>query len=376
MDGVNPSSCAQLFVEWAARHDAGRFRMMVASLRARDAAGTYLQQRGLEVFYIAKGKFSLANVQAIHALAAAHHVDLLHLHGYSSANFGRWAARRLNIPAVMHEHAILKILPHQFLADRLLRNSTTVAVAVSRAVAQFLQEGRSVPRDKIEVIWNGIDLKAFAQPDLRAAQEFRARFAERSQKLIGTVTRLRSEKGNRYFIEAAPEILRKFPHAQFVLVGEGPERAELERLAAERGLRERVHFAGFVQNVPAALAAFDIAVIPSLREGFGLALAEAMAAGKPVVATAVGGMIEMAAHGQHALLVSPAASRELAQAVLQLLENPAQAQRLAEAARPQSANFGIEQNVLKLEMLYARLARNRQVHDAVGQMPAFEALPA
>ncbi len=362
MDGVNPSSCAQLFVEWFATHNARRFKIMVASLRAKDAAGEYLQQHGLEVFFIDKGKLSFANVNAIAAAVDALGVDVLHLHGYSSANFGRLAARRKGIPAVMHEHAILKTLPHQYLADWLLRGKTDVAVAVSNAVAAFLHQGRSVPREKIQVIWNGINLDAFRQPDRRTSQEFRARFAEGKEKLIGTVTRLREEKGNRYFIQAAHAILQDCPHARFVLVGDGPERARLEKLAAQLGIRDRLHFAGFVQDVAAVLSACDFVVIPSLREGFGLALAEAMAAGKPVVATRVGGMVEMAEHGKNALLVPPADGAALAQAVLQLMENPVQAERLRNAARQQAENFSVEKNVEALEGLYERLAHGKHSH--------------
>jgi glycosyltransferase involved in cell wall biosynthesis len=372
MDGINPSSCAQLFAEWHAKHDAQRFRIMVANLRAKDSAGEYLQRCGLEVFYIDKGKFSFANVNAIAALIDQCHADALHLHGYSSANFGRLAARRKGIPAVMHEHAILKILPHQYLADWLLRSKTDVAVAVSSAVADFLHKGRSVPREKIQVIWNGINLQAFRQPDRRKTEEFRGRFAGGSQKLIGTVTRLREEKGNRYLIQAAREVLRDFPEARFVLAGEGPERARLEKLAAQLGIQDRVHFAGFVRDVPAALAAFDVAVIPSLREGFGLALAEAMAAGRPVIATRVGGMVEMVEQDKNALLVPPADSRSLAQAIVQLLKNPVQAGRLGEAGRRQSVHFGIERNVAALEALYDQLARGKRERPAQTRMPQAE----
>ncbi|MGH7491759.1 MAG: glycosyltransferase family 4 protein [bacterium] len=360
MDGINPSSCAQLFAEWYARHETRRFRVMVANLRAQDSAGEYLEKRGLEVFYIGQGKFSLANVRAIASLVDERQVDVLHLHGYSSANFGRLAARHKRIPAVMHEHAILKILPHQFIADWWLSSKTDIAVAVSNAVADFLHKGRHVPREKIHVIWNGIDLQAFRRPDRRTSEEFRGRYAGRSQKLIGTVTRLREEKGNRYFIRAAHEVLRHFPEARFVLVGEGPERGVLEKLAAQFGIQDRVHFAGFVHDVPSALAAFDVAVIPSLREGFGLALAEAMAADKPVIATRVGGMVEMAGHEQEALLVPPADAPALAQAILEMVTDPSKAERLGAAASRRSNDFSMEKNVAALEALYERLALGRQ----------------
>lgn len=363
MDGVNPSSCSKLFVEWFAQHERSRFKIMIASLRAKDAAGEYLEDHGLEVFYINKGKVSFANVSAIADLIDAHEIDVLHLHGYSSANFGRLAARRKNIPSVMHEHAILKVQPHQFVADWLLRNKTDVAVAVSNAVKEFLIKGRSVPKEKIQVIWNGINLEAYRRPNSQSAAQFRARFATREQKLIGMIGRLRAEKGNRYFIQAAQEILRHMPNARFVLVGEGEERAQLEPLAQELGLREKLHFAGFVNDVQAALNACDVVVIPSLREGFGLILAEAMAAGRPIVATRVGGMMEMAQHEQQLLFVPPANSAALAQAALRLLQDQSLATRLAEAARTHSENFSIEKNVAALEALYSKLVSRQEARD-------------
>lgn len=363
MDGVNPSSCSKLFVEWFAQHDRSRFKIMIASLRAKDAAGEYLEDHGLEVFYINKGKVSFANVSAIADLIDAHEIALLHLHGYSSANFGRLAARRQDIPSVMHEHAILKVQPHQFVADWLLRNKTDIAVAVSNAVKEFLIKGRSVPQEKIQVIWNGINLAAYRRANLQNAAQFRARFATREQKLIGMIGRLRAEKGNRYFIHAAQEILRHMPEARFVLVGEGEERAQLERLANDLDLQDRLHFAGFVNDVQAALHACDVVVIPSLREGFGLILAEAMAVGRPVVATHVGGMVEMAQHEQQVLFVPPANNQALAQAALRLVQDQNLATRLTEAARSHSEKFSIEKNVAALEALYSKLASKHEARE-------------
>ncbi|MEK7728637.1 MAG: glycosyltransferase family 4 protein, partial [candidate division KSB1 bacterium] len=229
------------------------------------------------------------------------------------------------------------------------------------AVKDFLIKGRSVSKEKIQVIWNGINLAAYRRANLQSAAQFRARFATREQKLIGMVGRLREEKGNRYFIQAAREILQHMPDARFVLMGEGEERAQLERLTNELGVREKLHFAGFVNDVQAALHACDVVVIPSLREGFGLILAEAMAAERPIVATRVGGMIEMAQHEQQVLFVPPANSSALAQAALRLMQDQNLAARLASAAREHSENFSIEKNVAALEALYSKLAAKQKL---------------
>jgi glycosyltransferase involved in cell wall biosynthesis len=360
MDGDNPSSCALCFIEWIKQRDSQRFEVMVAALRPRDASGEYLEERGVRLFYIDKGKYSFANVEALLQLIRQEKIDLLHLHGYSSANFGRLAASRAGIPNVMHEWAVLEVLPHQFAMDWLLRNKADIAVGVSESVRDFLSRGRSVPMHKTRVVWNGVNLDKFKTVDPSEARAFREKFGIKSeQKVIGTVTRLREEKGNRYFIEAAPQVLREFPDARFLIAGDGPLREELERTAQDLGLNGKLHFAGFVSDVPVALAAMDINVMASLSEGFPFALAEAMAAGKTVVVTSVGGMKEMVQHEENGLLVPPANSAALSAALTRLLKNTAFCQFLGNAARQRSQDFSVVRNVRALETIYSELLERR-----------------
>ncbi|MDZ7291258.1 MAG: glycosyltransferase family 4 protein [candidate division KSB1 bacterium] len=363
MDGVNPSSCALCFIEWIKHRDSRRFEVMVASLRPRDAAGKHLEEHGLKLFYLDKGKYSFANVSALANLVREEKIDLLHLHGYSAANFGRLAARRAGIPSVMHEWAVLKVLPHQFLMDWLLRHKTDIAVGVSESVREFLIHGRSVPFNKTRVVWNGVNLNNFKTAEPDKVQAFREQFGiTPEQKVIGTVTRLRAEKGNRYLIEAAPEVLREFPEARFIIVGDGPLRDELAALAKQLDLEGKLHFAGFVSEVAVALAAMDIFVMASLMEGFPFALAEAMAAGKAVVVTNVGGMKEMVQHEENGLLVPSANSSALAGALMSLLKNPGLSQQLRRAARERSQAFSVERNVQALEAIYSELLASRNGH--------------
>jgi glycosyltransferase involved in cell wall biosynthesis len=364
MDGVNPSSVALCFIEWIKHRDARRYDVMVASLRSRDAASQRLEASGVKMFYVDKGKYSFANVGALTKIIRQEKIDLLHLHGYSAANFGRLASKKCGIPNVMHEWAVLKTLPHQFVMDRWLSGKTDVAVGVSEGVKEFLAQGRCVPLDKIRVVWNGVNLNNFKTAEPDKIQAFREKFGiTPEQKVVGTVTRLREEKGNRYFIEAAPQVLREFPEARFVIAGDGPLREELETLAKKLDLDGKLHFAGFVSEVAVALAAMDIYVMASLREGFPFALAEAMAAGKTVAVSGVGGMKEMVQHDENGLLVPPANSAALAEALLRLLKNPSLCQRLGEAARQRSQAFSVERNVQALESIYAELLSRKNGHD-------------
>ena len=358
MDGVNPSSCALSLIEWVAHRDRERFDVMVASLRPLDPAGRHLEDQGVRVFYLTHGKYSFANVGALATLVRRERIDLLHFHGYAAANFGRLAARRTGAPAVMHEHAVLSVLPHQFAMDWLLRHKTDVAVAVSEAVREFLVRGRAVPRGKTRVVWNGVSLDLFRGVDPAEVRRRRREFGfDDHQEIVGTITRLREEKGNRYFIEAVPRILREISDARFLVVGDGPLRTELGALARRLGLADRLHFAGFRSDIPVVLGVLDVAVMASLTEGFPVALVEAMAAGKPIVATAVGGISEIIRHEGNGLLIPPADPAALAAAIVRTLGDRVLRARLGRAARERSQAFSIQRTVAALQAIYAELLR-------------------
>jgi glycosyltransferase involved in cell wall biosynthesis len=171
--------------------------------------------------------------------------------------------------------------------------------------------------------------------------------------VVGNVARLVEQKGHRDLLAA----LARVPDARLVLVGEGPLRPELERLAASLGIGERVEFLGHRDDVPELLAGFDVFAFPSLFEGLCLAVIEAQAAGVPVVATPVGGIRETVIDGQTGLLVPPHDPAALAAGIARLLADPEEARRLARAARAQSARFSLERMVEATLALYERGAR-------------------
>lgn len=356
MSDGHPSSCTKLLADWAELHDPARFAVHFCGLQ-RDGGARYLEERGHVVHTIERGKISPAIARDIVSLARQLGAHLLHLHGYSAANFGRLAARQLDIPAVVHEHAILKVKPHQFLADLVLRGYTDCGVAISNAVREFMVRGRCIPRRRIEVIHNGVRLERFADvaPERVAALRTALGLAD-DAVVIGTVTRLREEKGNRYLVDAAARLLRQFPRAVVLVLGDGPERSFLEARARRHGIDpERFKMPGFQEDIPAALSLMQIAVVPSIREGLSLAVLEAMAAGKPIVATQVGGILELVAHEESAILVPPADGAALAAGIERLVAAPETGVTLAARARARSRRFSIEHNVRRLEELYERL---------------------
>ncbi len=353
MDGSNPSSCATLIGEWATCLDPALFQVSVCTLPCARAPGEILESKGIPVHYLGLSKYSPRNVFAISDLVERKRFDILHLHGYSSANFGRIASRLKGIGNIVHEHAVLDILPHQYAADRMLRGLTDVAVAVSDSVRDFMIRGRSIPESKIRIIYNGIRADRFRRSDRAAVAKKRAELQIPDDfGIIGAVSRLRKEKGVEYFIRAMPLILRKFPNTIFLIAGEGPLREKQEALTKELGIDGNVRFLGFRTDVVELLSIMDVTVIPSLIEGFGVALLEAMAVGNPVVATKVGGMLEIAGDRETVLFIPPGDPGALADKVVHLLEHPEFAARLARKAQIASKAFSIEANARALMELY------------------------
>lgn len=359
MDGVNPSSCAVLIRDWAGQLHPEKVDISVTSLRNPDPAGKVLENNCVHVDYIGHGKISYKNIPALTKIVYQRNIDILHLHGYSSANFGRIVARKTGRFNVVHEHAVLKVQPHQYFVDWLQRRHTDVAVAVSRNVAEFMVHGRSIPKSKVHIIGNGISLDRFQACDsFKAVEKRRELRIDGDNRIIGTVTRLRQEKGTIILIRAMKEIINHWPNIILLVVGEGPQRKILEKTVNDLQLKRYVKFLGFRSDVAELMSIFDVTVIPSLSEGFPLALAEAMAVGRPIVATRVGGMVDVGKDYKDVLFVPPNDHVRIAEKVLLLLNDQSLAKRLGESAKIKSKMLSVEKSADQLYQLYHQLIRN------------------
>jgi L-malate glycosyltransferase len=215
-------------------------------------------------------------------------------------------------------------------------------VANSQAAASWLLAERVPPRS-IAVIPNGIDFDGFPAAAPRVGPLRR----------VITVANLRSEKAHEILIEAAARLRADWPDLEYLIVGDGPRREELEALSRARGLERQVRFLGQREDVPALLAASDVFVLPSRTEAFPNGIMEAMAAGLPAVACAVGGILELVAPGRTGSLVAPDDPAALAAALGALLADPARARVLGAAAqRHIEARYSFDRMVAAFEGLY------------------------
>lgn len=362
--GVKGSSIhgvSRLFSWWFPRYDPGRFVVKLCGLKAPEPASRLLEEQGIPVRHLGRGRFDPRLFSDLVRLARETGARILHVHGYAAADFGRLAARRVGAALVLHEHFADPRMPlYQGWADRLLAPWTDRAIAVSRSTREFLIRERHVPAERVRLIWNGAPREEFGRAGPGAGQAVRSELGVPEDAiLIGTIGRLSTQKGHRFLVDAVPRVLASQPRARFLVVGDGDLAEPLRAQAAALGIASRVVFAGHRTDVPALLAAIDVVCIPSLYEGTPLALFEAMAAGKPIVSTAVDGCAEVLEDGETGLLVPPGDSAALAASLVRCLEEPALRTRLGDAARRASERFDIAECVERMQALYDEVLAER-----------------
>ena len=228
-------------------------------------------------------------------------------------------------------------------------------VAVSTAVGRRLQTELDVDASRIVVVQNGIDTERFeARPETKHSVDQAFGPGLRGPVVL-CVARLEQQKGLTHLLEAAAGV----PDAAFAIAGDGPDRAALERQARVLGISDRVRFLGFREDVPTLLAAASVFVLPSLYEGLPLAALEAMAAGKPVVATDIGGLDEIVRHGESGLLVPPADPEALAGAIRSILADAELAGQMSvESRRMALARFSASRTAAAVASMYESVLRD------------------
>jgi glycosyltransferase involved in cell wall biosynthesis len=282
-----------------------------------------------------------------------------HLNGPLACKDGLIAAALARVPAVVATAQLFVDLPLSrfiYAQQRFVATRVDRYIAVSHEVATRLGQTFRIPARKINVVHNGIPLASFNRPVNAALRT--ALTGSTGRAIVLTTARLAEQKGLCYLLKAAALV----PEAIFVLAGEGPERASLEAQVRELGLNKRVLFLGYRQDVPDLLACCDLFVLPSLFEGLPLSILEAMAANKPVVASAVGGNDEAIVHGETGLLVPPANPTALAAAIQMVLSNSDLSRRLAAAGKARvHEHFSAEAMVRQVAHIYEEVLSTHDV---------------
>jgi len=360
----------RFLVELLRRLDRAAFRPTVFSVLKEGPLLSEIERLEVPVLEFRTGRSpaSAATLRGLTA-AAAHlwreRVDIVSPMLGITTLFGPLVARAAGVPVVVNHQRNLSYWIDNRLEERaygFVSRSVVDAVLVnSRAAGDELADRFRVPARKIVDVGVGIDVRRFdgVERDRRLAADLGLGGAP----VVGIVGKLSPVKGHEFFLEAAAAVARERGDVRFLVVGDGTRRAELEGLAAALGLSGRVVFAGARNDVPAVLRLMDVFTLSSVSEGAPHAVMEAMAAGLPIVATDVGGVMDVVGGPSAAVLVPPRDPSAMARGILRLLQDPSEARAMGAAlGRAARERHDVGAVVRRVEDAFLRVLAERAPH--------------
>ena len=361
--GLKLGGAERVLVRLCTKIDRDRFSPLVGVLTCGGPFEADLAAGGVEVVRLGKRHaLDFTVVPRIVRLIKERDVSIVHTHLFSANMWGRVSARAAGSKiAVVHEQSVdpWKSCFH-FAIDRFLLRWTDAVIAVSDAVRGYYQEKLRRANGIFEVIYNGVDFERFAAPAPRGRKKELLGIPS-GNLVLGVIGRLVHQKALDIFLPAFARVARLHGEVSCIILGEGPLRGELEELAGRLGCAGRVFFVGPRRDIEEWLADIDVVVSSSRYEGLSLALAEAMAAGKPVIATDVGGNAELVVDGETGFIVPPGDVEALSSAVIKLIGAPGLIASMGERGRLRvRENFSEDVMVTRVQALYDRLLAERR----------------
>lgn len=290
---------------------------------------------------------------------------VVHTHNSKAGFLGRLAAKAAGVPVIVHTvHGFAFHDQEPFWRRILFRNLERMAsrwcdrmIFISQPLVDWALREGVTKREKTVTIYSGIEIDRFLPVSKEEKDRLRDRWViGRQAPVIGIVSKLWEGKGHSVLIQAFRGVRDELPDARLVIVGEGYLKDRLVQQVEEAGLTASVLFTGFVAEPARIIATLDVAVLPSLFEGMGRVLLEAMAMGKPVVASGVGGIPDLVKHGANGFLVKPGSVSELRDAVLRLLKDRDLAARMGNEGKNRvTETFGADRMVRSIERVYREL---------------------
>jgi len=281
-------------------------------------------------------------------------------HSSKAGILGRWAAWMAGVPVRIHTVHGFGITPLQgkftrailLATEKFTSRITTYFLPVGNETLKKGQSWGIIRRKNYRVVYSGIDLQKFFSVKIDRERKLKELGADPSLPVVGTVACFKPQKAPRDFVKMAAEVLRQTP-AQFMVVGEGTLKKEAEELAEKLGIRDKIRFLGWRNDVEEVVATFDVFVLTSLWEGLPRVIPEAMAEGKPVVASAVDGNREAVLDGITGFLVPPGEPGAFAERVVQLLRDRELREKMGKEGRKRAEIFSVE----KMENAYIELLK-------------------
>jgi glycosyltransferase involved in cell wall biosynthesis len=343
-------------LELASRIDQSTFEVVVCSLKPLGRLGRELCARGIRVVTLnGAGKFDVRVLGRLRRVLLTERPDVIQAFLFWANIAARLLSRlviRCSVISSYHDEVVPEGWFNRMI-DRATMKWTKYIVCCSAAVQTSVRQRIGGTQEQCVVIPFGVDADRFC--DVAGMLEDTI-VLESGLPVIGSVCRLvEPKKGIKYLLEAVAQLEQEAgkPVCQVLLVGEGPARQSIRTLSERLGISPRVSFLGVRRDIPEILSLMNIFLLPSLYEGFGIAILEAMAAGKPVVATTVGGIPEFVIPGQSGLLVPPGDALALARAIKQLLDEPEKARAMgSQGQKHVRQHYSIGSMVRRHEQLY------------------------
>ncbi len=316
------------------------------------------RRRGFETVVIPQQRtVDVSWLWAVRHLVRAQRVDLMHSHEFAMNTYGSLVSLIAGIPQIATVHGKnyyykrwYRRLAYRFVARR------GRMVAVSEDCRRFISDKVGVPLQRISTIYNGIPTERYEPSSAVRANIRSALGMIRDQPVVGTVGNLYPVKGQTFLLQAMSSVVRHWPDCRLIIAGRGDLESALKNEAKELGIERNVLFLGYRADIPELLQAMDVFVLPSLSEGLSLSILEAMAAAKPVVATAVGGNPEVIVDSKIGYLVPPGNPGALAEKIIALLQDPLLAHKIGKNSRARvMQHFSLSAMVNRYLMQYAEL---------------------
>jgi len=356
----------KMMFELVSRLDPRRFSCKVIVMKRPGRTAQMMLGAGVEVASLElPPEFDAAYAASLPAAAARlikllrrQKPDILHCWLFQANMLGRMAASLLGTPNISSLRVVESERMVHYPLDRMTRGLVTRYVAVCEAVAAHYTKVLRLRRGEVAVIPNGIETGPY---ESARGEAFRRRLGvPRGVPVAGSLGRLHRQKGMDLLIRAMCAVASAHPRAVLVVGGDGPESGALKKLAASSPIKDRIIFAGQVEDAVSFMAAMDVFLLASRWEGMPNVLLEAMAAGKPVVAARVGGTPEVVADGETGILVPPDDERALARAITGLLGDPEKMKSMGEAGRGLvRAGFSVERMVRRYAELYQAMVAGK-----------------
>lgn len=339
--------------------DRTRFAHEVACLHGHGVEWGVFSAAGVPVHSLSPSKWNPVFIPRLAALLRSGRFDAIHCHLFYANVLGkpiaaacgvqnRFAHDQWNDPPPT-DCTWMRVL------DRWAHRLSTHVFAVSPFIGEFLVKTQDLPSDRVSVVPNGVDLARFPHGREFSAEARRRHGLPESGPVIGAIARLTGQKNLVTFLRAAARVLERRPDATFILAGTGDQEAMLRAEAERLKLGERCRFLGHVADMPSLYPALDVKVLPSVFEGFGLVICEALLCGVPVVASTVAGARDYLRDGEHCFWVEPHDDAKYAARILELIDDSTLGERQTRAAKGViEAQLSSTAMARSVEAVYAR----------------------